>query len=70
MKSEEKEKEKPSYPCLMKSKYGLVVLFSKECVGTVVGYSEKSPYELGAYYKDFNMEIFEYYNGEITLKND
>lgn len=72
MKSEKKEKEKakPSYPCLMKSRNGTVVLFSDEGVGTVVDNSENSPHELGAYYKDFNMDIFEYYNGEITLKND
>lgn len=44
--------------------------FSDEGVGTVVGNSGNSPYELGTYYKDFNMEMFEYYNGEITLKND
>ena len=70
MKVEVKEKAISSYPCLMKSKYGTVVLFSDEGVGTVVGNSGNSPYELGAYYKDFNMEMFEYYNGEITLKND
>ena len=70
MKSEKKEKAKPSYPCLMKSEYGTVVLFSDEGVGTVVGDSENSPFELGTYYNDFNMDIFEYYNGEITLKND
>lgn len=67
MKSVVKEKEKPEFPCLMKSECN-VVLFVKPSCGTVVHVYHLS-YALGEYHTAWNMDNFKPYVGEVTLSN-
>lgn len=62
------------FPKLMKRKidenynYNLVVLFTKEDVGTVVS-SNNDLYNIGYHCPSWAMEVFEDYDGEVVLKN-
>tara|TARA_R110000822_G_scaffold27129_1_gene81256 strand:+ start:1063 stop:1287 length:225 start_codon:yes stop_codon:yes gene_type:complete len=58
------------FPKLMKSEKngGYIVLFISNKVGTVVTHSDYNP--LGTCRENWPMDIFEDYQGELTLKNE
>ena len=56
------------YPCLMVYPDGLLVLFCKESCGTVI--SRDDTYHIGEYDENWDMDKFEPFDGEVTLKND
>jgi hypothetical protein len=60
----------PIYPCLMKSKGGLVVLFSRKGEGQVIGIErdeEGKDTDLGCYYSNWDMNCFSPFKGTITI---
>ena len=64
----EKVNNKKEFPKLMIAGAGVVVLFNRDCEGTVVGGEE---YEtIGHYSTGWDMEAFKDYEGEITLRNE
>ena len=56
------------YPKLMVSNYGVIVLFKKESIGTVV--LSDIRYEMLHYCSSWDMSFFKDYDGEVTLKNE
>ena len=58
---------KYDYPKLMKSDRGLIVLFLKDDVGTVV--SPDKFHDCGEFRDDWFMPDFVDYKGEVTLSN-
>lgn len=64
-----KEEKDTPYPKLMRGKVsGIVVLFFKECEGTVVG--DTGPHStIGEFCDEWPMGIFEPFKGEVVLSN-
>lgn len=61
--------QKRSYPCLLVSTLEdltVVVIFDSECCGTVV-HTEDDDYEVGQFYKDWDMSDFNPYYGKIEI---
>lgn len=57
------------YPKLMISREdGIIVLFSAPEKGTCI--NRNAMYNIGYYASNWAMSCFEYFDGEITLKND
>ena len=71
MKVEVKDKvSEIKYPCLMiYRKFNLIVLFDEEKCGTCINKGSSNDV-LGEYETTYKMELFELFDGEITLKND
>lgn len=71
MKSTVKENRKAqeiTYPCLMMLQgSGVVVLFSADDKGTVIG-SDRDDFKIGNY-DDYNAKAFTPFNGEVILTN-
>jgi len=71
MKAEIIEKEcekKIMYPCLMKTELGLIVLFIKEEVGTVIIGDEN--WTSGEFNNEWIMNDFRKFEGRLILEND
>jgi len=66
--SKKDEKKDLSFPKLMESEGGLVVLMHKNGYGTIM--SNNSIYEVGSYHSDWDTPCFHDFNGTITLQND
>lgn len=65
-----------SYPCLGKyiskvPRGSFVVLFRKPNMGTVI-YTEDASltWPIGTYSEEWGMDCFEYFNGEVILRNE
>lgn len=58
---------KDTYPMLMRSKVGTIVLFKSLKVGTVVASDHK--YEIGEHREDWVMDSFEKFNDKVVLEN-
>ncbi|CAH56650.1 hypothetical protein PHG11b_23 [Flavobacterium phage 11b] len=58
-----------SFPKLMTTSDGLVVIFIREKCGTVIR-SEDNHWVFGEYSERYGMSYFKDYNGEVTLKNE
>ena len=72
MKVEVKEKEVNGYeyPLLMKcEKYGIVVLFISDKCGTCI-IDNSGDSEVGYFSERWDIDLFNKFHGEITLKND
>ena len=61
------EAERNDYPKLMASKSGVIVLFSKHGCGTIISSGEH--YECGRWRDDWLMDVFNDFDGSITLSN-
>lgn len=57
------------FPKLMISKLGTLVLFKKSGIGVVICPGD-TVYDVGDYFSDWAMKVFEDYNYTITLSND
>ena len=57
-----------SYPCLMLSTEGRIVLFNKSGCGVVVS-AKGTAFPLGHYSDDWYMPHFKPFNGSVTLEN-
>jgi hypothetical protein len=62
-------KKQKSFPKLMISNDGQIVLFIIQSIGTVV-YSNSNNCKVGYYSNAWNMDIYNDFDGEITLKNE
>lgn len=67
-------KEAISYPCVMISSNGPIVLFKWKGAGTLLGYTDRWPKELekqviGHFTPEWNMSKFTPYTGEITIES-
>lgn len=71
MKVEVKEKgNEIKLPCLMKEyEFGTIVLFNKDSCGVCIENGTSNSI-IGEYSDCWAMSCFEYFDGEITLKND
>lgn len=72
MKVEVKEKEvnDSKFPCLMKCKvYNIIVLFISDKCGTCL-IDESGSNKIGYFSERWDMDLFNKFDGEITLKND
>ena len=74
MKSTKKDEvleEEIKFPQLMisNSNHGLVVLMLEDKNGVVVHTDEGNEHKLGYISESWTMEVFETYNGEVSIKN-
>lgn len=63
------QKEQTTYPRLMISNFGRVVLFSEQDKGVVINYSE-DPGEVGYYGDSWTMREFSDFIGTVELSNE
>ncbi len=66
VRSDEPCKPEVTYPCLMISEKGRVVLFTGRGVGTMVNYGDEP---VGQWADNWGMEVFTTYTGSVTLSN-
>lgn len=66
----QQDKNEISFPCLMITKTHMtIVLFTEPNVGVVV-YQNATGHIVGVCKNQWDMSLFEYYNGSVTLSND
>lgn len=65
----EKDNNEISYPCLMESHSGRIVLFMAASAGILLKQGANTDPDRGYYSKTWNMDNYEPFNGTITLKN-
>lgn len=68
-KQETEKKVAKMYPRLMGTNTGLIVLFCRDCRGTVLD-PGTSDWEVGSFHTDFCMDVFEDIDYAIVLKNN
>jgi len=56
------------YPCLMKSKSGLIILFTEEEIGTVI--IGNNTYKSGEFRDGWIMSRFHKFEGKLIIEND
>ena len=57
-----------SFPALMVAGDGDIVWFSEDEVGVIV-YSDNPAYHVGFYSSGWQMDQFEYFNGDVVISN-
>ena len=59
-----------TYPCIMYSENGHVVLFSEPKVGVVIHAETSKQYTVGFFSSKWSMHRFKLYKGSINLSNE
>ena len=62
-------KEEITYPCLLKHKGDLLVIFAPTRGAEAIVMVENETWKQGEYYGEFDEDMFELFQGSITISN-